>query len=55
MWDACDNLHYTCVSKDIFLKHTFYFFQKEKFNENIEEMLTKLEEFCSLVDMVILK
>lgn len=26
--------------------------EKEKFNENIEEMLTKLEEFCSLVDMI---
>ncbi|XP_061197474.1 biogenesis of lysosome-related organelles complex 1 subunit 4-like [Saccostrea echinata] len=26
--------------------------EKEKFNENIEGMLTKLEEFCGLVDMI---
>nr|XP_022339052.1 uncharacterized protein LOC111134381 isoform X2 [Crassostrea virginica] len=25
--------------------------EREKFNENVEEMLTKLEEFCGLVDM----
>ncbi|XP_022339051.2 biogenesis of lysosome-related organelles complex 1 subunit 4-like [Crassostrea virginica] len=26
--------------------------EREKFNENVEEMLTKLEEFCGLVDMI---
>lgn len=31
------------------------FFQKEKFNENIEEMLAKLEEFCGMVDAVCFK
>lgn len=56
MGGACDNLHITCVSKHVLFQNLlFIFFQKEKFNENIEEMLTKLEEFCGLVDMVILK
>lgn len=43
------------VSMFCFKTYFSFFFQKEKFNENIEEMLTKLEEFCGLVDMVILK
>lgn len=56
VWEVPVIICITCVSKNVLFKIYFLFFlQKEKFNENIEEMLTKLEEFCGLVDMVILK